>query len=293
LVTRFRPTPYREMHCGHVWTAYHNWHAARAAGGRFVLIADDVAYNLQRLNTQSWPCTECVDRYVADLCWLGMGPDKVVWSTDNAEAHAVGAEVLGIQRAGLLADCSMGLWSVGQALSGAQLTSYHPWIVMVRVIDDWVCGVTDFWRGADLIHETQLYDYLARQLSINPPRQSYLPLVTREAVSGKESKSNGAISVRALREAGYTAAMILDTLRESARRCSENGRSDVQIPAGILDPAAVQSLSYRGLLSAWDRHSAGYKGEAFYDAARFHNRTMRRRLGMHLRAREAKQVREV
>ena len=263
--TRFRPTPYRDMHLGHAWTALHNWEAAAASGGRFVLIADDYAYNLQFLQERSWSLTECVDRYCRDLEWLGMEPDEVVYSTRNCEAHAEAAAVFGLKPPGRVADLSMVVTTIRNAAHG-QADGYEPFLIACRVMDDALLGVDLFYRGADLIGERQLYDFMARQLRLNPPAQEYLPVIQRENAPGKESKSLGAVSIRQLREAGYAAGDILNTLRECDRRSREAGHAATIIPVGVLDVPEVTTLPWQHSRLASKYESEGYADEPFFGA---------------------------
>ena len=172
--TRFRPTPYKDLHLGHAWVAWHCCRAARQSGGRFLLIADDITAQLQNTFVQSWGPDKAVERFVEDLEWLDLAPDEVAWSSRNVEAHAAAAEALSLRRPGMLADGDLGGWLVGApgASSHDAFASYHPWLVAVRVVDDFECGINAFWRGADLLSEAQLYDWTWRRLyGVNPPYQ--------------------------------------------------------------------------------------------------------------------------
>lgn len=235
MTTRFRPTPYRDLHLGHVWVAWRNWVRAAQAGDDFVFIADDLAYNLQRLFEQSWSATVGAQRMIADLTWLGMPPTEVVFSSRNAEAHAAAAAELDLRYPGRAAHESFA-GSIVRDLSATQLTMYHPWVVMTRVVDDHLARVEGFVRGADLAHEAQLYDFLWRRLYGGPaPMQQYVPCVRRATNPEKESKALGATSLRDLRAAGYSAREIIDTLRECDAASREAGLHDLVIPTGVLE----------------------------------------------------------
>jgi hypothetical protein len=239
--TRFRPTPYADLHCGHVWVAYHNWAWARNGGGKFVMIVDDIMYNLPHLSDQSLPLQKAVDRYVEDLDWLGIGPDEVVFSTTNADAHAEAAKTLGLHRIGMHdAPKSLNVTTVGcEAIE----FGYHPWLVMTRVVDDHLANITGFWRGMDLVGEMYLYDFIGRSLGWRPPGQGYLPVVRREANPSKESKGNNeGISVRQLREAGYHPDSVVETIRECGDRSYLAGLKDCVIPLGVLELEEIKYL---------------------------------------------------
>jgi glutamyl-tRNA synthetase len=67
IVTRFAPSPTGRLHVGNLRTAIHNWLAARAGGGRFLLRIDDTDAERSR--------EAYVDAIRADLAWLGLTPD--------------------------------------------------------------------------------------------------------------------------------------------------------------------------------------------------------------------------
>ena len=276
IVTRIRPTPYADMHCGHAWVAWHCWSAARESGGKFIVIFDDLMYQFGQLWSQSWSLKHAIDRYIEDLTWLGLEPDVVDYlpprtfpmanwhegppkryavSTLNAEAHYQAAVQLGLvgQEIGRLADGPYLLHEIRQAAGfpTAPGVLYHPWLVMVRVVDDYELRVTDFYRGNDLQpgdqlrSEAQLYDYLWRRLyGGTTPAQSYIRHIKRAGAPTKESKSNvGGISIRDLRMVGYEPSAIIGTLREQALRTI--GREYVEIPKGISEVPDVRTVPLR------------------------------------------------
>lgn len=246
LNTRFRPTPYADLHIGHAWVAYHNWAWARNGGGKFVMIVDDIMYNIPHLADQSFPLMKAVDRFIEDLEWLGLAPDEVVFSTRNADAHAEAAERLNLERIGLHdAPKSVTITTVG---GEAIEYGYHPWLVMTRVVDDHLAAITGFWRGMDLIPEMFLYDFISRSLGWRPPGQGYLPVVRRENNATKESKGNDeGISVRQLREVGYHPQSVVETIRECGDRSVRDGLQDCVIPAGILELDEIRYLPLENL----------------------------------------------
>src|SRR3984957_7511954 len=70
IVTRFAPSPTGHLHLGHVRSAWEGWHAAREAGGRFLLRIEDIDR------------TRCRAEFDAairnDLAWLGLHWDGEV-----------------------------------------------------------------------------------------------------------------------------------------------------------------------------------------------------------------------
>ena len=83
VVTRFAPSPTGLLHVGHAFAALTAWHAARAAGGRFLLRVEDI------------DATRCrpafVEAILEDLAWLGIAWDGEVrvQSAHLAEYRAV------------------------------------------------------------------------------------------------------------------------------------------------------------------------------------------------------------
>ena len=245
LVTRLRPTPYADAHLGHAWVAWHNWVTARNAGGKFLLIFDDLTYYLPTVVKQSWSFTTARERYLEDLDWLGLAPDEWHISTVNAEHHAWAAEKLGIIRPAMGGCIGYIPLQLPEARGNTAL-GYHPWLVVARVVDDYLYGVTGFYRGEDLHGEIQLYDYFRRTLYPGPTvGQTYLPVIRREESPSKESKSNNeGVSIRDLRDAGYHPEDVLETLCECGRRSAAAFLRDTVIPAGILERDVVRTLPY-------------------------------------------------
>lgn len=69
-VTRFAPSPTGYLHLGHVRSAWEGWHAARAAGGIFLLRIEDI---------DRGRCRAEFDAAIRDdLAWLGLGWDGAV-----------------------------------------------------------------------------------------------------------------------------------------------------------------------------------------------------------------------
>ena len=70
IVTRFAPSPTGYLHLGHVRSAWEGWHAAREAGGRFLLRIEDI---------DRGRCSpEFDDAIREDLAWLGFDWDGAV-----------------------------------------------------------------------------------------------------------------------------------------------------------------------------------------------------------------------
>jgi glutamyl/glutaminyl-tRNA synthetase len=264
LNTRFRPTPYRDLHLGHVWVAWHNWRLAAASGGEFLFIADDIVYRLQYCQNNGFPVREAVTRNVEDLQWLGLAPTQVVYSSDNAEAQACAAQTLGLKPPGRDAAQTFQGYYVLTTMN-QPLVMYHPWITATRVADDFTYQVNGFVRGDEwhLRSEVAMYDWFYRTLyGGNPPTQDYVPVVRREQKPEKESKAVGATTIRDLRATGYSPAEILETLQECAARSSSRNQRDLIIPEGVLDTDTKRALRLKNSVAQrWREQAASYAAE--------------------------------
>src|SRR5260221_11126222 len=70
IVTRFAPSPTGHLHLGHAHSALVGWHAARRAGGRFLLRIEDIDRSRCR--------PEFSAAILEDLAWLGLDWDGPV-----------------------------------------------------------------------------------------------------------------------------------------------------------------------------------------------------------------------
>lgn len=104
------------------------------------------------------------------------------------------------------------------------------------VVDDLAMGVTEVVRGQDLLDSTARQILLIRALGGNVPAYTHVPLL--ESASGEKlSKRDGALRVRALREAGVTPEALVGWLGHVL------GQTDV-----------LQPLTARALADRFDVH---------------------------------------
>jgi glutamyl-Q tRNA(Asp) synthetase len=271
IVTRFAPSPTGHLHLGHVHSALAGWHAARDAGGRFLLRIEDI--DPQRCR----PAFETA--LIEDLRWLGIDWDGPVRrQSEHVREHAAALARLAddglaypcfcsrraveaeIARAGgaphgpegphypgtcrhlstgvratRLADGTPHAWRLDSAAVAARAgpvwfddahagrvtadpgllgdvviarrdvpTSYH----LAVVVDDAAQGVTLVTRGEDLLAATHVHRLLQAALDLPVPAYAHHGLL-RDAAGARLSKRDGALSVRALRAAGRSAAAVL------------------------------------------------------------------------------------
>jgi glutamyl/glutaminyl-tRNA synthetase len=241
--TRFRPTPSHPLHCGHAWIAWLNWRLARATGGEFLVIVDDLMYRTSRLWQQAYSLQHAMDLMAEDMEWLGLTPFRMVRSLENEDAHLRAAEQLGYLPVGEHSAYFIHMVPPAERMAAGH--AYHSYLVAARVVDDHLLNVGGFYRGADLTMEMQLYDDISRRLGFNPAGQSYVPTVSRELVPGKESKSDPRyFTLAGLREAGYNGQEVILTLRECAARSEEQNLKHVLIPDGILETPTRHTLKF-------------------------------------------------
>ncbi len=70
IVTRFAPSPTGFLHMGHAYSAFAGWHAARMAGGLFLLRVEDIDTGRCRPHFE--------DAIYEDLAWLGLTWERPV-----------------------------------------------------------------------------------------------------------------------------------------------------------------------------------------------------------------------
>jgi len=95
-VTRFAPSPSGYLHLGHAHSALFAWHAARKAGGRFLLRIEDID------NPRSDPVF--IDAILEDMAWLGLSWEEPVrYQSKRLDAYA--SALNGLRDRGLLYPC--------------------------------------------------------------------------------------------------------------------------------------------------------------------------------------------
>ncbi|TPG15527.1 tRNA glutamyl-Q(34) synthetase GluQRS [Sphingomonas oligophenolica] len=94
-VTRFAPSPTGLLHEGHAYSAILAHDIARETGGRFLLRIEDID------GTRSRP--DHVDAILADLAWLGLTWDDVVFQSARLDLYAAAIDRL--RRRGLVYPC--------------------------------------------------------------------------------------------------------------------------------------------------------------------------------------------
>lgn len=213
-VTRIAPSPTGDFHLGTARTAYFNWLAARASGGKFLLRIDDT--DLARHNEDS------VDVIHACMDWLGLDHDVTFRQSDRLDRYRAVAEDLiarGMARRAdnggiLLGEIDATAWTDliggmnepgpqhhelarGQVLMKADgMPVYH----FASVVDDIDSGVNLVIRGID--HHTNTYRHTAIYAALGAPLPQFAHLGLIMLSGKKLSKRDAAASLLGYRDEG-------------------------------------------------------------------------------------------
>jgi glutamyl-Q tRNA(Asp) synthetase len=278
IVTRFAPSPTGYLHLGHVRSAWEGWHAARAAGGRFLLRIEDIdparcrpEYDAAILEDLAWlnlgwdgavrrqsehfadyraalaqldaagmlyPCFCTRKEIQAEIARAGGAPQgeagpvypgtcKPLSARERAARIDSGADyALRLDTSAARAAAGPLEWPEAGSSVAAQPellgdvvlarkdtpASYH----LAVTLDDALQGVTLVTRGVDLFVATHIHRLLQALLDLPVPEYRHHPLLT-DASGRRLAKRDRALTVRAMRAAGMSAADILEQAQSSER----------------------------------------------------------------------------
>jgi glutamyl-tRNA synthetase len=245
--TRFAPSPSGDLHLGGCRTAYFNWLAARASGGKFILRIDDTNPEKNK--------PEYVDVILGVMDWLKLDYDEIYYQSKRFDRYREMAEYLINQgKAKRLDDGAVVLcpesihWTSIAEFLGAKPTGECLWhdeiagwikitaedwaaienLVLMRsndtptyhfasCVDDMDTGVNYILRGVDHISNTsrQIYILAALAKSFEPaPKFAHVGLIHFEG--RKLSKRDGSASMLYYKEKGYHPEAMLNFM---ARLC--------------------------------------------------------------------------
>lgn len=223
-VTRIAPSPTGDFHIGTARTAYFNWLAARASGGRFLLRIDDT--DLARNDERSVAVIrDCLD-------WLGLAPDEEFRQSERLDRYrSVAADLiergLAVRDEGdaiLMKGGEAPVWHDivgGDQVPGEKtqelvrdqvllksdgMPVYH----FASVVDDIDLGVTLVIRGMDHATNTFRHAAIYATLGAKLPEFAHLGLITLEGK--KLSKRDAAASLLAYRDEGIDPDAMLNFL---------------------------------------------------------------------------------
>lgn len=228
-VTRIAPSPTGDMHIGTARTAYFNWLAARASGGKFILRIDDTD---QKRNDPAY--TKVI---LETMDWLGLNYDELVFQSQRFDIYKAAAGLLIHEgwavpkdgatiftlREGYVPPSGWNDEIGGRIKITADDLSHMDGMVLIKsdgspsynfcsVVDDIYLGVNFIIRGVDHITNTAKQVVLWDILTPGPqhPQFAHLGLI---CVGGKPmSKRDGASSMLHYRNAGYDPDAMLNFL---------------------------------------------------------------------------------
>ena len=268
--TCFRPTPNRHLHLGGVWNALQNWLLARATGGRFVVVVDDICYEYGHCWTSGYRARRMADSYLEDLEWFGIVPDRMEWSSANRDRHRWANERLGYSEP--LAFANRVHWAhlrqpaynpddfadrpnrlrttcEGDPLPLSPTLSLY--YMSCCLVDDHDFEITAWVAGRDLLPAWAWIVDGYERLGFARPDFFFHPTLKRSAAGEKISKSAPVApappepSIRDLREAGYDPDRIIETLLECNVQQYIDGTEQIIIPLDVLTCEEVRCLPYR------------------------------------------------
>lgn len=222
--TRIAPSPTGDFHIGTARTAYFNWLAARASGGRFILRIDDT--DLSRSNEASVAIIhQC-------LSWLGLTPDAVLRQSHrlplyrSAAARLVGSGMARTAGDGaiLLINGRARAWNdliTGRRRPSNKAQDLARDQVLIRpdgmpvyhfasVVDDIDTGVNLVIRGMD--HMTNTFRHSAIYTALDRPMPDFAHVGLITLAGKKMSKRDAAAGLLSYRDAGINRDAMLNFL---------------------------------------------------------------------------------
>ena len=235
-VTRIAPSPTGMMHIGTARTAWFNWLAARATGGKFILRMDDTDAERNQ--------KEAEQPIFDGLEWLGLNYDEFIRQSERASIYQNYANILLDSGSAFHADngAIMLRWHDFQprswddeiagsiAISDKAVEEIDGKLCLIRggeklgqatyqfasIVDDYVSGVNFIIRGTDHIANTAkqvaIWTALANGIAEEKPlpKFAHIGLIFKD--KKKMSKRDGAASVLDYRANGYDPDGILNFL---------------------------------------------------------------------------------
>lgn len=284
LTTRIAPSPTGYAHLGTARTAYFNWLAARASGGKFILRIDDTdaarndpafvdiifqAMDYLRLDYDAtFTQSGRFDRYrqvAADL----MAAGKAVLRDGAVFLHCpltVAAGSVGFVDAAVgnvpVTAADVDFISHFVLLKRDGSPTYH----FASVVDDIDYGINFVLRGADHISNTVKQLAVYNALGVAAPRYGHVGLLHDLATGKKLSKSTGAPSLLHYRDQGVDADAMCNFLLRLGWGPKVDDRSTVTLPrdralALFLDGGNLRGASSKVDFAQLDKLDRRYKGQ--------------------------------
>lgn len=279
--TRIAPAPSGDMHLGNCRTAYFNWLAARATGGRFILRIDDTDQKRNRGDQVVQDILEVMD-------WLGLNFDELVHQSsrletyrkflDNLPAGTVkeleGAVIYRPQdrhiprtwNDTIIGDVSVSPDEVELIKKGLVLikSDGYPTYHWSCVVDDIDLNINYIIRGQDHVTGTARQISLYSGLGYSLPKFAHVGLVHYH---GKPlSKRDGAASMLSYKRAGYHPEAVLNTLARLGWGPSVDDRSTRLLPKArmlelFLENGKMRSSAANLDLAKLEAYNRKYKAK--------------------------------
>lgn len=269
LNTRIAPSPTGDMHIGTARTAYFNYLAARATGGKFLLRIDDTDINRNK--------PEYVDVIVETMKWLGLDYDDLVYQSQRFDLYKSYADKLvdsgwaEVKDGGIVfvlkdKDIAPPYW-VDEISGPVDITADDldnvngiglikangsPSYNFCSIIDDAELGINYVIRGVDHIPNT------ARQVILHKVLFGYKPWpkfahVGLIGINGKPmSKRDGAASMLYYRDKGYDPDAMLNFMARMGWGPRVDDKTTKMLPKEKMVEMFMTGGGMRNAMSGYD-----------------------------------------
>jgi glutamyl-tRNA synthetase len=268
LNTRIAPSPTGYFHLGTARTAYFNWLAARATGGRFILRIDDT--DLARNNP------EFVDVIYRAMAYLNLDFDDCFTQSSRGDryvsvAHDLVAQGKAVHRDGAVflarglssdfvgfQDKAVGFVGVTKAdhdavanlvlIKSDGMPTYH----FANVVDDIDSGINFVIRGTDHISNTARQIALYQALDVTPPQYAHVGLLHDLSTGKKLSKSAGAPSLLDYQQQGVDADAMCNFILRLGWGPKVDDKSTALLPRDAALALFIENGNLRGAAAKVD-----------------------------------------
>lgn len=218
--TRFNPTCTGDLHLGHVYLCMVNLYEAKARNANFYVRFDDTQLAWREHDSSHEEMLTFAERNREDLEWLGIPVDG--WYYQSEMQERVREEIWRVY--GIMLGPEHMVYDQLPIIKGMGDILAYPYaapLVPEKVWMDFMMFCDLLIRGNDLLTEFSLYCYWVERFRLYRTYHIYLPRLL--LASGDDptymgcsvTKTHGALTVRSLKEEGWTPDRILGQLRKS------------------------------------------------------------------------------
>jgi len=288
-ITRIAPSPTGDMHIGTARTAYFNWLAARASGGKFILRIDDTD---QKRNDPAFT------KVILDtMAWLGLNYDEIVYQSARFDTYKAaagllmhegwavpkdGATVFTVEKRrkeGYIFPLTWKDEIKGDIRISSDDLDHMEGMVLIKsdgspaynfcsIVDDMQMGVNFIIRGVDHISNTakQVVLWEALKADESLPRFAHLGLICNK--DKPLSKRDGSSSMLHYMNAGYDVDAMLNFLARLGWGPTKDDKTTTMLPREKMLELFLTSGKMRsqpagfdvGKLESFDRKYKAQKG---------------------------------